>query len=280
VELARHLLSIDRPERALAELDVLGSAAITPDALLIRVAALHNLDQFDGACAAAEECLARFGPTSQLLAIYGSALRARGEYERSEQRFLDGLAADPQNPLLLCWYARVCLEVGQTAKASKLVDRAERYAPHDDLIAKTRVLIAYADGDDKAAARHGRESLRRSPEDPRALALHGLAASSGGDHASAKRSFRRAAAADPGNAPLVEAARDASTMGHVLMRPLFPSERLGTLPVFLALACAAFGQQFLPDPVRAVLVPILFVYWLYALVTPLVVRRLVRRGRR
>jgi tetratricopeptide (TPR) repeat protein len=279
MELARHWLSIDRPDRALDELGKLaGDDSLRPEALAVRTAALHNLQRHTEACAAAELALGRYGPEPQLLAIYGSSLRAVGQHAKAERAFLDGLAIDPEDPLLLCWYARVCLEVGQVDKAERLVDRAASHAPDDDLVAKTRVLIAYARGKDADAVAYGRESLRLDPEDPHAHALHGMAAAARGDLGAAESSLRRAAAANPGDRDIVEAAREIRVANHPLMRPLWPVQRFGMLPVWLCAVGAIMLFRFLRLPgFAALLGGIWLLYCIYSWTVPFIVKRLVRR---
>jgi len=279
--LARHWMTLNKPDRVLEQLARLpGDAALSPDAFVLRTAALYDLDRHLEAEAAAEAGLGELGPDPQLLALLGMSRQELGKYEGAESALLDGLALAPTSSYLLCAYARLCLAVGQAGKAAKLVERAASFDPEDDVVARTRVLVAFVEGKDAEAVRHGREAMRLDPDGGGNHAMYGMALANRGDVGSAARSFRRAAAADPGNTELVEAAREARAAAHPLLWPLRPMQRFGALPVWLAAVVGMTALRAAGLAPLAVAFAVLWVaYCVYSWVAPPLVRRWVRRGR-
>lgn len=275
--LAWHWLQIQRPDRALDELSrIHGDLAVTRDAFLIRSAALYEMERYAEACAAAQTGLGQLGPDPALLGVFGSALRALGRYEEAERALLDGLAVDPTDVRLLCLYARLCLDVGQVDKAERLVELAASHDPREEMVIRLRGLVAYARGRDREALAHGREALAADPDDIDNRALFGLFAAGRGDVDGAHRSFRVAAASDPGNAELVEVAREARVAAHPLLVPLRPLSRFGPMQVWIAAVALMFGLRALGQDVLGLAVALVWlVYCVYSWVAPPLVRRLV-----
>lgn len=169
---ARVLLSADRPEDALRELVALpASDAISAEAHTLRAYALVNLDRWPDAALAAREGLAPGGPDPDLLRLLGRAEQEMGRLREAERALLDGLALAPNDADLLCAYARLCLADQEVDKAAELVERAAAQEPHSPSAYATRVQIAYARGDDRAAQRIAREFVAEYPENPAAHAL-------------------------------------------------------------------------------------------------------------
>ncbi len=279
--LARHWLQVNRADQALDQLTRLpADEALSLDAFVLRAAALHDLDRYEDAAAAAETGLGRFGPDPQLLAMLGTARRSAQQYEPAERALLDGLALSPTSVYLLCTYARVCLDVGQVEKARRLVERAASEDPEDDLVAHVRVLVAYASGQDDEALRRSREALRIGPDEAANHALFAMASSVRGDVAAAARSYRRAAAAEPGNTELIEAAREARVNAHPLLWPLRPLHRFGPFPTWLAVVGTILGLRALGLPMIALGFGLVWVvYCVYSWIAPPLVGRWLRRNR-
>ncbi len=278
--LARHWMTLNRPDRVLEQLDRLpGDAALSHEAFVLRAAALYDLDRHLEAEAAAEAGLGERGPDPQLLSLLGMARQELGKYEGAESALLDGLALAPTSTYLLCAYARLCLTVGQADKAARLVERAASFDPDDDVVARTRVLVAFVQGKNSEAVQLGREALRLDPDGGSNQAMYGMALANYGDVGGAARSFRYAAAADPGNAELVEAAREARAAAHPLLWPLRPMQRFGALPVWLAAVATMMGLRAVGLAPLALVFAVLWVaYCVYSWVAPPLVRRLVGRG--
>lgn len=281
LDLARHWMTLGRPDQVLEQLGKLpGDAAMTHEAFVLRAAALHDLGRHQEAVAAADAGLGQVGPEPQLLALLGMSRQELGQYAEAETALLDGLALAPTSSFLLCAYARLCLAVGQADKASRLVERAASFDPEDDVVAQTRVLVAFARGDDSEAVRRGRDALRISPDDGNSHALYGLALANQGDMKAAARSYRRAAASDPTNADLVEAARETRLAVHPLMWPLRPMIKFGPLPVWLGAVGVMMGLRVAGLRVLAGLLGLLWLtYCIYSWVVPPLLRRWIRRHR-
>jgi len=281
LDLARHWLEVGRPERALEQLTRLpAEEGLSREAFVLRAASLHDLDRDEDAAAAAETGLGQYGPDPQLLAVLGTARWSANRYEDAERAMLDGLALAPTSVYLLCTYARVCVEVGQVEKAARLVDRAASYEPEDELVAQARVLIAYAAGNDDEALQRSRDALRLGPDEAANHALFAMASGVRGDVAAAARSYRRAAAAEPGNLELVEAAREARAAAHPLLWPLRLLQRFGVFPVWLGAVAIIVGLRALDLPMLALGFGLVWVlYCIYSWVAPPLVGRWLRRKR-
>lgn len=281
LSLAQHWMTVNRPDRVLEELSRLpGDAALSRAAFVLRAAALHDLGNHQAAASAAESGLGDVGPDPQLLAILGMSRQQLGRYEAAESALLDGLALAPTSSFLLCAYARLCLTVGQVEKAGKLVERAASVDPEDDVVARTRLLVAFVQGKDSDAVKHGREAMRLDPDDGGNQLLYGLALASRGNVGAAAHSYRRAAAADPGDRELVEAAREARAAAHPLLWPLRPMQRFGPLPVWLAAVVTMTGLRAAGLAPLALVFAVLWVtYCVYSWVAPPLVRRWIRRNR-
>ncbi|MDQ1647233.1 MAG: hypothetical protein QOJ50_3417 [Cryptosporangiaceae bacterium] len=281
LHLAEHWLSVGQPDRALDALTRLhGPEALTGQAYMVRLTALHDLGRHDEVEVAGESAIERIGPVPHLLAMIGSSRRSLGRLDAAERAYLQGLAEDPHDVLLLCWYARLCLEVGQDTKAEKLVERAASRDPDSSLVLSARALIAYVRGQDAEMLRATREGLRNDPDDAGAHYLYGMAAANRGQLGAAARSLGRAAAENPGDRDLVETAREVRTEAHPLLRPLWPIHRFGALPVWLGAVVVFMGLRAAGARGPATIVGLVWgVYCVYSWVMPPIVRRLRRRLR-
>ncbi|MER7415206.1 tetratricopeptide repeat protein [Micromonospora peucetia] len=274
---AAHLLEVNRPEQALAEVDRLPAAlATSPAAFRLRAAALTVLDRWDDVVAVARQGLAEAGPDAELLGRLGLALRQRREHPLAERALLDALAIEPESPWLLCQYADLCTAVGQTDKAERLVARAAAIVPDAPAVFASRFQLAYVRGDDRAAERIAREFLGAWPGNPAALALHGIAAARRGRLVTAHRAFGQAAAHDPTDADYTDAAWETRVYAHPLLLPLRPLYRLGMfrtwlLAVGLIVLLSATGLKVLAGLFG--LAWVIFCVWSW--IAPPLVRRLV-----
>ena len=277
--MAGHWLQIGHPERTLDELSGLwGDTAVDYRAYLFRGAALHALDRNPEAIAVLRDGLARYGPNVPMFHILGSALRAGGQLTDAETAFLNGLSLDPNDPDLLIGYAMVCLSAGQTEKAAALVERAASHAPESATVSAARAQVAFAQGRHKDMRKHSEEALSIDPEDPNARALHGTAALFTGDPGAGYRSLASAAASNPNDEDLREAARAAKLINHPLLRPLRPFQRFNPLVVWIAAVGVIYGLRLAGLGPLAFLFAIgWFGFCIYSWVAPPLVRRLINR---
>ena len=270
------LLEMNRPEQALTELGRLpGAAATDRVAYRLRVIALSALDRWDEVAETARQGLAEIGPDAELLGRLGLALRSQGAYAPAERALLDALALEPEDPWLLCQYADLCVTVGQTDKAGRLISRAAELAPESPAVYGSRVQLAYARGDDREAERVTREFLGRHPDNPMALGMHGGIAAERGRIVAAHRSFGRAVAHDPDDPDYAEAAWETRVYTHPLLVPLRPLYRLGIRLWLIAVGTIAvlnLAKLYIPALVVA-LAWVLYCVWSW--IAPPLVRRLV-----
>ncbi|HET6743240.1 MAG TPA: tetratricopeptide repeat protein [Kribbella sp.] len=279
LQMAAHWLRIARPERVLDELQGLsGDAAVDYRAYLLRGAALHALERNVEAIDVLRDGLAQHGPFPDMLYFLGSSLRSEGRLPEAEAAYLQGLSLDPNDANLLLGYAHVCLAAGQAEKAGALVERAASHAPESVAVSAARAQVAFALGKDRDMHRHSTEALSYDPEDPNARALHGTASMLNGDARGGYNSLRSAAAAQPGDADLRAAAREARLFNHPLMLPLRPFARVNPLVVWIGAVAVIYGLRaaglgFLSFGFAMVW----FAFCVYSWVAPPLVRRWINR---
>lgn len=279
LQMAGHWLQIGHPERTLDELQSLwGDAAVDYRAFLFRGAALHALDRNPEAIRVLRDGLGRYGPNVPMFHILGSTLRSVGQLTDAETAYLNGLSLDPNEPDLLIGYAMVCLAAGQTEKASALVERAATHAPESAAVSAARAQIAFAQGRHKDMRKHSEEALSLDPEDPGARALHGTASLFTGDASTGYRSLASAAASNPQDQDLREAARAAKLINHPLLRPLRPFQRFNPLVVWIGAVAVIYGLRLVGlGPLAFVVAIGWFGFCVYSWVAPPLVRKMINR---
>jgi tetratricopeptide (TPR) repeat protein len=279
LRMAGHWLQVGRPERTLDELQGLsGDATLDYRAYLFRGAALHALDRNAEAIDVLRDGLAHHGPFLPMLHVLGSSLRSEGLLPEAEAVFLQGLSLDPNDPDLLIGYAHVCLAAGQAQKAGALVERAASHAPESVAVSAARAQVAFALGQDRDMHRHSSEALSYDPENPQARALHGTASMLTGDARSGYASLRSAAAAQPGDADLRDAARAARLVNHPLMLPLRPFARFNPMVVWIGAVAIIYGLRIAGlGTLSFAFAMIWLVFCVYSWVVPPLVRRWINR---
>jgi predicted Zn-dependent protease len=275
----RALLLANRPQDALTEMAGLpASDAIGAEAATLRGYALIRLERYPEAAESARAGLQAGGPDPDLLRMLGRAEQEMGNLAVAERALLDGLALAPQDPDLLCAYARLCLGDNQAGKAAQLVDRAAAVAPHAPVVYATRVQVAYANGDDKAAQRISREYVAEYPEDPAAHALLGSTSAARGQIGPAYAGLRQAAAAAPGEQAYAESALEMRIAKHPLMAPIRPILRFGPLKTWVVAIVVIYGLRALGLPgLSAIAAALWLLLCVYSWVVPPLVRRAMRR---
>lgn len=275
------LLSADRPEDALRELAALpASDAISAEAHTLRAYALVNLDRWPDAALAAREGLAAGGPDPTCCACWAAPGRRWAGCERPSGRCWTAWRWRPNDADLLCAYARLCLADQQVDKVAKLVERAAAQEPHSPSAYATRVQIAYARGDDRAAQRIAREFVAEYLENPAAHALLGSTSAARGQVRDAYSGLRQAAANAPDEQVFAESALEAKIASHPLLAPVRPVMRLGPL-TWIAAIVIIYGLRAVGLTVLAAVVGLLWlVFCVYSwAVLPLVSRWVKRRWR-
>lgn len=245
LDLAGHFLGIGRPERALSALDD-GGADHEADARfwLLRASALAELDRHDQALRAARQGLALEPESVELLDVASESAAQLREFEEAERLRLAALKLDPDDPYLLARYAMLLARCRRLPKAEKVLARAEASDPDDPAVIATRAALAYFNGDDRGARRHGERLLNEWDADhPAGHALVGTYHSLRGNAGRARRHFESAARYDVADRELSDVAREARIESHWFLIPMRPITRFGPGPVWLA-SIAVMGALF------------------------------------
>jgi Flp pilus assembly protein TadD len=234
VTIARHLLDVGRPQRALEVLEQLPNPDLDdPELWYLRAAALHDLERFAEAGDAARQGLAIDPHGVDLLVVLASAEAERGHLAEAETAMLAALELSPDHPTLLARYGLLVAQAGQLDKAERLVAEAGRLAPESPDVINARSIVAFLRGDDNEAAAHGRALLAQNPESLAGHLVLGSTASAAGRLGDADRHFRTAASLEPSD-EYAEIARESGLAVHWLLLPLWPIARFGPAPVWLA----------------------------------------------
>lgn len=276
--LASHLLSVDRPAEALERLAGVSAAALdTERSWVLRVAALLDLDRNSEAESAAKAGLAHVGSSAALLQLLTRARARVGDHAGAERAVLRALSLSPEDVGLLCEYARLLIRVGQVDKAKQVLTQATQLAPESSDVASTRALLAYVAGDSRAATAASRDVLGRDPESALGRTLLAGASAERGDFRTAQRLYA-GLAAESADADLRESARVSRAYSRWWLLPLWPIERFGPVPVWLAWLAVVFGLNAAGlDRALIVMIPLYLVYVLYSWVAPPLVQRWARR---
>jgi tetratricopeptide (TPR) repeat protein len=244
--LAEHYLDVGQPARTLELLSTAdGDSFERPDYWRLRTAALYELERYDEAVRAAGEGLARDPHWIPLLYLRGMAEGELDKLAEAERSLLAALELDPEDPYLLCGYARLCARGGQLEKAQRLVDEAARVDPENPSVIQMRGFVAYLRGRDRKAQKLGEEALAIDPESSSAHSLRGAAQLERGDVRGARRSFETAIRDDPTDRALGEAVRGTRVATHPLLWPILPLERLGVAGSWVAAMAVIFGLRAL-----------------------------------
>lgn len=279
LDLARHYLEVQRPERALEALGQPGADLDDPQWYELRGLALYDLDRYDEARRMAQDGLA-LGPTDvTLLALLCDCERELGNLGAAEKAILAALELEPLEPALLCAYAHLCARGGQMKKAGRLLAEAESVDPESLPVLRTRVWLAYLKGDRKATEREARALLAAEPEDALGHTVLGAQLHERGSMWASRRHYETAASVHTGEAEIVDAAREMRIENHWIFWPLWPVHRFGPARVWLA-AIAFFvlgGALRLPSPVLVAGMLLYLALVLYSWTVPRLARRWLRR---
>lgn len=233
LDLARHYVSIDQPDRALDQLADLGPDFDDPEAWRLRGWALTALERYDEAAGVATQGLERSPDSPELLELLAVVEGRRRRLAEAERAILAALALAPDDPDLLCVYAELLGHGGQFEKADRVVEEAARLAPQSEHVLRTRMALAYLRGDDRLAERLGEELLSLDPDSWVAHRMVGVSALQRGETGRASRHFDSAARHDMSDHEAATAAREVRAENHPLMWPLWPFRRLGPIGAWL-----------------------------------------------
>lgn len=273
--LATHWLEVGRPERCLEVTEQAPpDATKLPRLYAVRAAALLELDRSEEASRAAHEGLSIDAEDPGLLELLAIASLRQGHLAAAERALLDALRLEPKDGILLARYALVVARAGQLEKARALITRARESSPEAPYVGKVASLIAYLEGDDRAALSLGTETLARDPEGTGIHALMGAYLLERGDVGRATQHHLIAASRSPGDTEVVDLGRQAKYLKHPLMRPMWLIERVGPAKVWLgSLAMiVVLNVAGLESLVPFVVIPYL-IFVVYTWVVPPLMRR-------
>lgn len=161
LQLIRQARADGKPRAALAYLDDFERQyPADPDAPILRINSLLDLDQIDGAEAVPLPPETREGAVS---AVRGHLLAARDRWGEAVPLYQAAMRASPADPLLRNALGYALLRAGQTAQAIETLRGAADLAPGSDVI-RNNLLLALAAGGRAAEA----EAMLRQIGDTRA----------------------------------------------------------------------------------------------------------------
>jgi tetratricopeptide (TPR) repeat protein len=277
--LARHFLTIDRPERALEALGLVEEAAALPEAWGIRGRALMLLGRHAEAAQALQRGLGLSPTDTELLYLLAFTEKSLGNLAAAERHLLEALRIAPTSAVLLASYAELVARAGQFAKARGLLQRAEEIDPECTSLLRVRTVVASLEGRDREAVRHARSWVAERPDDARA---HVTAAAM---HENAGRpdiGFRHAREAVTLDARVadgdVEWLRQQRLMSHWAMVPLRPVARFGPATVWgCAVAILIVLRALEPSWLAATFAGLYILFVIYTWAVPPIVRRIIKR---
>jgi tetratricopeptide (TPR) repeat protein len=244
--LASHYLDIDQPERTLEILDHPDSDVINhPYFWYLRGQAFYRLEKFESARQAAQKGLALAPQDVQILLLLCNCQSRLKNLAEAERAILAALQQAPENPQLICRYARLVAEGGQLDKSERLLQKAEQIDPEHTAVQHLRVLLAFLRGNDNQAIAASETALLQNPEDSYAHFMKGQAQASQGQVNPAARHFQQAARLEPMEQTFRSTARTSRYWTHWLLWPLQPLYRFGTVKVWLAAIVIILGLQAL-----------------------------------
>jgi len=278
LELARHYLSIERPQAALDALGkVSGDDLEEPDYWLIRAEALIDLDRPAEGAEAARRGLEQDPEDIGLLDALAICELEQGKIGASERALASALELAPEHPILLSHRALVLARGERFDDARAAVAEAMQSDPESTSVLRVRAQVAVLAKDDEAA-RYIDELLAADPEDRIGHALRGNLAVSQKRFKHASQSFTEAARLDPRDAEIAEVARDARVAAHPVLAPVRPIWRFGRwrayflyLSIIVVLAAARL------ETLRRVVIVAWLVIVVLSWVGPWILRRREKR---
>jgi tetratricopeptide (TPR) repeat protein len=277
IVLAEHYLDVGQPQRAL---DLLSRASADDAAVVatLRARALLDLERNQEAAETARQALAEEPDDPEILMLLALAEWKLDNHAEAERAVLAALELTPDEPALLCVYAHVVASAGQLDKAERLAERAASVDPENAYVARTRAEIAYLQGRDADVQRHGHDALALEADDPQTHAILGATDAERGRARLAERHLRTSAELDPSVEHYAEAARAVAVATHPLMLPLWPIQRFGQGPVWIAgVVTLLVGTRVAPGPVAGALIVLWLLFVAYSWIAPPLVERWVAR---
>jgi Flp pilus assembly protein TadD len=266
LHLARHYLDSDRGQAALDALERATSDELeTSEYWAIRSQALVDLGRYDDSAKAARRGLNQAPEDIELLDLLAISELQRGFSKLADEALAKALALSPEHPVLLAHRALLLADRGDFEGAKAAIAQAVQIAPEWQSVLRIRAQVAIL-GSDKRAGEYVEELLRLDPNDRVAHALRGSLASEQKSFVAASRAFNEAARLNPGDAELVDVAREARVHAHPVLAPARAVWRFGRwrsylLYLTLVILLAAAGLESLRRVLVAIWLVIAFLTW-------------------
>lgn len=212
-------LERERPQQALKALEQVDHG--TPGFWEARASALHALELYDDAVAAAREGLTTDPDSLNLSYLLASGLTELNELGAAEHAVLSALRLAPDNSSLLSLYARMLASGNQLEKAHHVILEARRYEPDSVHVRATEAYVLWALGRDREAMRAARAVLAINPDHASGLAIVGMIQSDDGRHQQSFHRLRRMLGNNPALLLTIgEHLPAAQAASHRLMKPV------------------------------------------------------------
>jgi tetratricopeptide (TPR) repeat protein len=244
ITLARHYLSIEQPEKALAALERGASDLEDWEFWYLRGEALRALERREEAEEAARRGLALAPESIPLLQSLANSLAAQQDLAGAETVLLEALRLDSDNTQLLCRYSLLLAQGRQLGKADLVLAEAGRQDPDDPLVIATRLSLLHVRGNDRASMRETRRLLRLSPGSIFGHYMLGTLLLLSGRTGGAGRYLQNAAREYP-EADILTKAQTQRFLAHPLLWPLRPFQRLGSAGAWLVAMALFIVLRFL-----------------------------------
>lgn len=276
LQLARHLLLADRPEAALDALSGRQLDLDDPEVWSIRGWALLDLDRHEEAAQTARDALGRWPDDTDFHRLLAVAEAHQDHLAEAEAAILDALAGEPDDPDLLLTYADTLMRGNQPDKAAAVLDRAAELAPDSASVLRLRLNLAYVRCDDDEARALAYELLRHDADDYQGHVMLGALDLQRLKLGDARERIGTAVRQDPTS--LRETTKAMRLLRHPLYWPMWPMERFGAGPVWLAavVTIVALGAAGL-DTAQGVAVVMWLAFCAYSWIVPPLLRRRLER---
>jgi tetratricopeptide (TPR) repeat protein len=281
VELARHYLAVQRPERALEALARAGGAGVEePDYWRIRAAAVLNLKRWDEAIETARSGLALDPHSVTLLDVLALAELESGHAAAAQEAIGAALEVAPEHSTLLAHKALILARFDRFEEAERMVQEALRVDPRSPVVLRVRTQVAYLRGHHAEAERYAQELLEVQPDSDLSHRLRGNIAVKTKRYKHARRHFEEAARLNPEYPEIADVVLESRVAAHPLLAPVRTMRRFGRLRVWiLVLVLGAILRAAGSNSARVVLALIWLTIVVLSWVGPPLLRRYYRRRR-
>lgn len=268
LELARHYVDIDRPQRALDALGELGEGALDDsDYWLIRAEALLDLERWDEAAESAQRGLAVDPDDVFLLDVLAIAKLETGPHEEAKEAIDAALELFPDFPTLLAHKALIEARGNEFGAAERTLDRALEIDPESSDVLRVRAQVAYLKGDHLAAGEYADDLLAVEPDSDLSHILRANVDVQNWKFGTAVRHLEEAARLNPEHPEIREVLRENKVAAHPILAPVRPLWRFGRFRSWLvyftiAGALAAARLETLRVAVVVIWVVIVAISWL------------------